>query len=108
MEVDKLKRAQGAIVMSNITSISNVQSSAPARSTEKLSTASAQQASAKQASLHADKTAISNHSLLISKALSVSDVRTDKVASLQQAISSGSYDVSSSDVAGSLIQALQS
>ena len=108
MQVDKLKRTQGAIAMSNITSISNVSSTAPAHSAEKVSTASVQQASTKAASLRVDKTAISNHSLLISKALSVSDVRTDKVASLQQAIASGTYDVPSSAVAGSLIQALQS
>jgi negative regulator of flagellin synthesis FlgM len=35
-----------------------------------------------------------------------SDVRTDRVASLQQAIAAGTYHVSASDVAGKLMSAL--
>ena len=37
---------------------------------------------------------------------SVSDVRIDKVAAIQQALASGSYAVSASDVAGKLIDHL--
>jgi negative regulator of flagellin synthesis FlgM len=52
---------------------------------------------------HADLSAAGG---LISKALEGSDVRTSKVEALQQAIASGSYHVSSSDVAGKMIQSL--
>ncbi|RSL14876.1 FlgM family anti-sigma-28 factor [Edaphobacter aggregans] len=43
---------------------------------------------------------------LVSQALGGSDVRMDKVAKLQQAITSGSYSVSSSDVAEKMIDSL--
>jgi negative regulator of flagellin synthesis FlgM len=52
---------------------------------------------------HADLSAAGG---LISKALEGTDVRTSKVEALQQAIASGSYHVSSSDVAGKMIQSL--
>ena len=94
--------------MSNITNINNVQASNHAQATQQKSVANVQHVATKAATIRADQTAISNHSQVISQALSVSDVRTDKVASLQQAIASGTYNVSSSDVAGSLIKALQS
>lgn len=43
---------------------------------------------------------------MMAQALSGSDVRADSVAPLQQAIAAGTYSVSSSDVAGRLIDAL--
>jgi negative regulator of flagellin synthesis FlgM len=43
---------------------------------------------------------------LIAQALSSDDVRADKVAALREAIASGSYKVSSFDVADKLIQSL--
>lgn len=43
---------------------------------------------------------------LISKALDGSDVRMDKVQALQQSIASGSYHVSSSDVANKLVDSM--
>ena len=52
---------------------------------------------------HAD---LSTAGGLIAKALEGSDTRTAKVEPLQKAIATGSYDVSSSDVADKLIQAL--
>ena len=43
---------------------------------------------------------------LISKALDGSDVRMEKVQALQQATASGSYQVSSSDVANKMIDSM--
>ncbi len=54
----------------------------------------------------ADQTSLSLASGLITKALSLSDVRSDKVAGLQKAIASGTYNVSSSDVAEKLVKSL--
>ena len=54
----------------------------------------------------ADRTNLSSTSGMIAHALEGSDVRMEKVASLQQAIASGSYSVSSSDVAGKMIDSL--
>lgn len=53
-----------------------------------------------------DKANLSSTSGMIAHALEGSDVRTDKVAALQQAIASGSYQVSSSQVAGKMIDSL--
>ena len=53
-----------------------------------------------------DQAELSSAGELISKALEHSDVRMDKVQALQQAIASGSYHVSSSDVADKLIETL--
>jgi negative regulator of flagellin synthesis FlgM len=66
---------------------------------DKAATASAPLGSSDQASL-------SHTSTLLAQALTTSDVRMDKVASLQQAIASGSYHVSSSDVADMMLKAL--
>jgi negative regulator of flagellin synthesis FlgM len=55
---------------------------------------------------HADQTNLSSASGVIAQALSGSDVRTNKVDALQQAIASGSYSVASSDVADKMIQSL--
>lgn len=56
--------------------------------------------------IQADHADLSTTGGLISKALEGSDVRMDKVQALQQAIASGSYSVSSADVAGKMIDAL--
>jgi negative regulator of flagellin synthesis FlgM len=54
----------------------------------------------------ADQTDLSTVGGLIAQALGVSDTRSAKVVALQQAIASGSYNVSSSDVADKMIQSL--
>jgi negative regulator of flagellin synthesis FlgM len=54
----------------------------------------------------ADQTSLSSTAGLVAQALEGSDTRSAKVASLQQAISAGNYNVSSSDVAGKIIQSL--
>lgn len=54
----------------------------------------------------ADQTNLSSAGGVIAHALQGSDVRSEKVAALQQAIASGSYNVSSSDVAGKMIDSL--
>ena len=53
-----------------------------------------------------DQTTLSLASSLLASALKVSDVRTEKVAALQQTIAAGTYNVSSSDVADKLLQSL--
>ena len=63
---------------------------------------SATAASAKQT----DQTNLSSAGGMIAHALEGSDVRTEKVAALQKTIASGSYNVSSSDVAGKMIDSL--
>jgi negative regulator of flagellin synthesis FlgM len=55
---------------------------------------------------HADQTTLSATAGLVAQALGGSDVRFEKVASLQQAIAAGSYGVSSSEVADKIIQSL--
>ena len=53
-----------------------------------------------------DEARLSSTGGLIAQALEGSDVRTQKVEALQKAIAEGSYNVSSSDVAGKMIQSL--
>jgi negative regulator of flagellin synthesis FlgM len=56
--------------------------------------------------LTVDQTSLSSTAGLVAQALEGSDTRSAKVASLQQAISAGNYNVSSSDVADKIIQSL--
>jgi negative regulator of flagellin synthesis FlgM len=53
-----------------------------------------------------DQTNLSSTGGLVAQALEGSDTRSAKVASLQQAIASGTYSVSSSDVADKIIWSL--
>jgi negative regulator of flagellin synthesis FlgM len=53
-----------------------------------------------------DQANLSSAGGLVAQALTGSDTRSEKVASLQQAIATGSYNVSSSDVADKIIQSL--
>lgn len=62
--------------------------------------------SASTSSVSADKANLSATSSALAQALSSDDVRTEKVAALQQAIAAGTYNISSSDVADKLIQSL--
>jgi negative regulator of flagellin synthesis FlgM len=55
---------------------------------------------------HTDQANLSSIGGLVAQALESSDTRSAKVASLQQAIASGNYNVSSSDVADKIIQSL--
>ena len=55
---------------------------------------------------HADQANLSSAGGLVAQALESSDTRSAKIASLQQAIGSGSYSVSSADVADKIIQSL--
>jgi len=55
---------------------------------------------------HADQTNLSSAGGLVAQALESSDIRSAKVASLQQAIAAGTYRVSPSDVADKIIQSL--
>jgi negative regulator of flagellin synthesis FlgM len=59
-----------------------------------------------QAAGRADQANLSTASGLMAQALGSSDTRSAKVVALQQAIASGSYNVSSSDVADKMIQSL--
>jgi negative regulator of flagellin synthesis FlgM len=53
-----------------------------------------------------DEARLSSTGGLISQALEGSDVRTDKVAALQQAIANGTYNVSAADVAEKMVRSL--
>jgi negative regulator of flagellin synthesis FlgM len=53
-----------------------------------------------------DEAKVSTAAEMITRALSGSDVRTEKVAALQQAIAAGTYSVSSSDVADKVMGSL--
>ena len=55
---------------------------------------------------HADQTTLSATAGLVANALEGSDTRSEKVASLQQTIAAGTYNVPSSAVAGKIIQSL--
>src|SRR5215469_6168931 len=55
---------------------------------------------------HIDQANLSSAGGLVAQALESSDIRSAKVASLQQAIAAGTYSVSSSDVADEIIQSL--
>jgi negative regulator of flagellin synthesis FlgM len=55
---------------------------------------------------HTDEANLSSAGGIVAQALEGSDVRTAKVAALQQAIADGNYNVSSSDVAEKMIQSL--
>lgn len=54
----------------------------------------------------ADQAVISSASGLLTQALNASDVRLHRILPLQQAIASGNYAVSSSDVADRLVRSL--
>jgi flagellar biosynthesis anti-sigma factor FlgM len=53
-----------------------------------------------------DQTSLSSTGGLVAQALEISDTRSAKVASLQQAIGAGSYNVSSMDIADKIIQSM--
>lgn len=55
---------------------------------------------------HSDQTTLSSSAAVVAQALKGSDVRLAKISSLQQAIGSGNYSVSSSAVAEKMIQSL--
>jgi flagellar biosynthesis anti-sigma factor FlgM len=59
-----------------------------------------------QSLLNSDQTIVSSTGGAMLQAMSASDVRTDKVASLQAAIANGSYNVSSQDVAQKLVDSM--
>ena len=61
---------------------------------------------AASATVTADQASLSTVGGLVAAALNGSDVRTEKVAALQQAIGNGTYNVSAADVADKLIGAL--
>jgi negative regulator of flagellin synthesis FlgM len=59
-----------------------------------------------QSLLNSDQTVVSTAGGAMSQAMETSDVRTDKVASLQVSIANGTYNVSSADVADKLISSM--
>lgn len=61
---------------------------------------------ASSASAGLDETHLSSTANIVAQALSGSDVRTDKVADLQQSIASDTYSVPASDVADKVLSAL--
>ena len=82
---------------------------APASTTETQQVARSKTKESSPAAPHetrTDEARLSPTGGLIAEALEGSDVRIAKVAALQKAIASGTYNVSSSDVAGKMIQSL--
>ena len=79
---------------------------APAGKDQQVKTAAVPVHATAKVSQDADQAVISSTSGLLSQALSASDVRLHRVLPIQQAIASGSYDVSSSDVADKVISSL--
>jgi negative regulator of flagellin synthesis FlgM len=55
-----------------------------------------------------DEAHVSATAYLVTQAVTVPDVRIEKVASVQAALANGSYQVNSTDVAGKLIDSMQS
>jgi negative regulator of flagellin synthesis FlgM len=86
-------------------SLNSVASATPAQQVS-ATESKAGTAAAANRGIQTDHADLSTTGGLISKALEGSDVRTAKVEALQQAIASGSYNVSSSDVADKMIQSL--
>ena len=88
---DGLHGLPEALSVSQTSPVSSVQSQLQAAST---ATAAGAQ----------DRTEVSTAASLAHQAMSVSDVRMDKVAAVQQAIANGSYHVSPADVADKLVR----
>lgn len=86
--------------------LSSIAPTQPAAQATEAAAALQQQNATRAAAKQDDQTNLSSAGGVIAHALSGSDVRSDKVAALQQAIASGSYNVSSSDVAGKMIDSL--
>jgi len=95
-------------IQSNFNSISPYpQDTSPARvGTSQAGTASAPTTVASTTGLEQDQTHWSQAAVLASATSADSDVRLEKVAQVQQALSQGTYAVSASDVAGKLIDHL--
>jgi len=64
------------------------------------------QSTGSQSFLAMDQTVVSSTGDAMLQAMGTSDVRTDKVASLQASIANGTYNVSSSDIASKLLTAM--
>jgi negative regulator of flagellin synthesis FlgM len=93
--IGDLKQALSAITTASTTEMQQIASG----KTKETSPATSRES-------HADEARLSSTGGLIAQALEGSDVRPAKVAALQQAIANGAYNVSSSDVAGKMIQSL--
>lgn len=81
----------------------------PATTTEAQQTTSAKTRETKTATTHesrSDEARLSSTGGLIVQALESSDIRTAKVEALQKAISNGTYNVSTSEIADKMIQSL--
>jgi negative regulator of flagellin synthesis FlgM len=98
--------------MSYTNGIGNLQqalSSIAATSTQPTTDATASETksgTAAQAPIQEDQANLSSTGGLMAQALGDSDTRSAKVAALQQAIASGSYNVTSSDVADKVMDSL--
>jgi|ERR1700677_2567292 negative regulator of flagellin synthesis FlgM len=101
--------------MSSVSGINNLQhtigSVTPSEAKPAIAAnASANRASGDESSIpsaeRADQASLSSTGGMVAQALESSDTRPAKVASLQQAIAAGNYNVSSTDVADKIIQSL--
>jgi anti-sigma28 factor (negative regulator of flagellin synthesis) len=83
-----LQQAEGVSDVSQISSVSEVQRKQPSPS---------------QVGTARDHAEVSTAANLAHQAMSVSDVRMDKVVALQQVLGSGNYSVSADDVAAKIV-----
>jgi negative regulator of flagellin synthesis FlgM len=82
-----------------------INSIAPSEAKSSIQT-SASNGTINQQAIATDQTNLSSTGGLVAQALEGTDTRSAKVASLQQAISAGTYNVSSLDIADKIIRAL--
>jgi negative regulator of flagellin synthesis FlgM len=94
--------------ISNLQSLLQILNPGNAQKTETAGKTAANGVAPASKDFNADQASVSVSGGALSQALSGSDVRTDKVAALQNTIASGLYQVSPGDVADKLIESLLS
>jgi negative regulator of flagellin synthesis FlgM len=90
----------------NIQPMAPAETDAVARSQADGAASASTAAGAGRGAGHSDQTSLSSASALVSQAAGLPDVDMEKVTAVQNALASGTYQVSSSDVAAKLVDSL--